>query len=557
MSPRRLLPLLAFALLHAPRLPAAPVPTLSAQVEMRDGHFLTADVFLPSSEGPFPVSMERSPYPRSAKYSMATTRTAEGFAFVVTDLRGGVVDTGEYVPFLDDGWGERQDGFDMIAWAASQEWCNGQIMLEGSSGSAIAALLAAGSEPPALAGILCDTGSADIYSDIAFPGGVFQRSVIQDFLTEISNLESVAVVAQHARRDAFWDPVDITMRTGQVNVPTFQVAGWFDMYVDGTLETIAALDESGGPEARGRQLMIVGPYTHQRLFNQIQGELTFPPNVLFSDEFRLLIDRFRLEIIEGLAPDVFDRPTFTYYVMGDVDRPGAPGNEWRTSDVWPPPHLEVPLYFHGQGRLRTVPPVTPGQTSYESDPSTPLPTIGGNNLFEPSGPRDQRPLLGRPDILAFRTGALPASPFEIVGPMEARLFISSTAPDVDLMVKVCDVYPDGRVMLMREGVRQARRREGFDQESLMVSGEIYEVRFDIGHLALALDASHELMVLISSTNSPRWEINPQTGAPFQINDPVRQTATVTLHHSTGHPSQIILPVTPYEDAPGPTGLFTE
>src|SRR5262249_18819331 len=146
-----------------------------------------------------------------------------------------------------------------------------------------------------------------------------------------------------------------------------------------------------------------------------------------------------------------------YYVMGDPTDEKAPGNYWRAADSWPPPATETAFYLAPSGGLPTTLPAEAGERSFPYDPAHPVPTIGGAELGANIGPRDQRSVESRPDVLLF-TSELLESPLEVTGRIGARLFVSSDCPDTDFTVKLTDVYPDGRSMLVTDGIFRVRYR---------------------------------------------------------------------------------------------------
>lgn len=529
---------------------AAPI---AVAIPMRDGVDLPALIYLPEGTGPWPTVLERTPYGLIDFDDYALQFTQFNLAYVVQDTRSGVFGQGQYFPFLDDGWGENQDGFDTVAWVASQEWCNGDVSLDGRSASAITSFLALGSLPPALRSVRCTVGASDLHRDVAFRGGVLRREVVQGYLRATDNLESSGEIMAHARRTEFWDPMSLSQRCADIQVPSLQVTGWFDVFCDSAVETARSLNTQGGEGARGRQIAIIGPWTHTGIGEQVQGELVFPPSALMPAELESLANGFLSETLRRQALGVFGTPNYHYYLMGDVDDPSAPGNLWLESEVWPPPGGTRTLYLHGGGLLSAAPPAGgAASTSYVSDPKSPVPTQGGQNLVIPSGPHDQSATEARPDVITFTTPPLP-EPVIVAGRVECVLHVSSTAPDADFFVKLCDVYPDGRSMLLTEGALQARRRLGLDREDFMIPGEVCELAFPIGNTAIAFARGHRVRVSIASTNWPRFEINPQTGATPRIDDPVSAVATHTIHHSVAHPSRVIFPVP--EAAAAEAGLF--
>jgi putative CocE/NonD family hydrolase len=229
-----------------------------------------------------------------------------------------------------------------------------------------------------------------------------------------------------------------------------------------------------------------------------------------------------------------------YYVMGDPTDEKAPGNVWRDADTWPPAVAETPYYLHTTGELSTSHPAENGSRSYKYDPAQPVPTIGGAELGANIGPRDQRSVESRSDVLLF-TSAVLETPLEVTGRIRARLYVSSDCPDTDFTVKLTDIYPDGRSMLVTDGIMRARFRESFEKEKPLELGEVVEIPVDLWSTSLVFNKGHRLRIAVSSSNAPRFDPNPNTGHAFRA-DQEQRVATNTLHISEKHPSQIVLPV---------------
>ena len=157
----------------------------------------------------------------------------------------------------------------------------------------------------------------------------------------------------------------------------------------------------------------------------------------------------------------------------------------------------------------------------------------------PKGPMDQRRVESRPDVLVFTSDALDAS-VEITGRIRAKLYISSDCADTDFTVKLSDVYPDGRSMLVTDGIQKAKFRESCRQSKLLEAGEVYELTVDLWSTSLVFDRGHRVRVAVSSSNFPRFDPNPNTGKPWTPECDTR-VATNTLHLSVRHPSHVILP----------------
>jgi len=229
-------------------------------------------------------------------------------------------------------------------------------------------------------------------------------------------------------------------------------------------------------------------------------------------------------------------PAVTYYVMG---APGGPGNDWRTADDWPPPSRRTAYHFRSAGRLSLdAPTPTDGTTTFRADPLRSARIPG----FSFPGAKDARAFEAEPEVRTFTTEVL-REPIEWTGKVEAELFISSSARDTDFIVRISDVYPDCRSILLIDAVRRARYREGFERQVFLEPGKVHRVAFDVGWLSQIFDRGHRIRVTVASTGAPYFEPNPNTGEPLTMEPPARAVvAENTLHHDAGHPSRILAPV---------------
>jgi putative CocE/NonD family hydrolase len=239
--------------------------------------------------------------------------------------------------------------------------------------------------------------------------------------------------------------------------------------------------------------------------------------------------------------------------VGEED---APGNEWRTADDWPPfPTKTVPFHLRTDGVLaRDNPEPRNSHVSFIYDPDDPPPTLGGRTLYPikegPTagsypGPHDQARFLERADVLTFVSAPL-AAPVEATGTVRAHLFVSTTAPDTDFIVKLVDIYPDGRHTLMLDGARRLKFRSGFSVPSEPPDpGEVAEVDVVLGTISLVFNAGHRIGIHVLSGNYPRYEKNPQDGRDFPDETRPCAVATNTVHLGQDYPSALLLPM-PHE-----------
>ena len=517
----------------------AQTPPRTEMVPMRDGVRLATDIHLPKGNGPWPVVLMRTPYGKGPRGAELAGVVRQGVAVVIQDLRGRFDSEGEASVFLTDGWGTLQDGYDTVEWVAAQPWCNGKVGMVGASAMGITQYLAAGAAPPHL--VCCDVAVAtsSLYHYAAYPGGAFGQALVGDWLRQNGFPDSVLqLVRAHPSYDAVWQAANLAEVAPQVTVPMCHLGGWYDVFQQGTIDAFTLLQHEGGEGARSNQRLVIGPWGHD---GKPAGELRLPPNASEHPRDPARVEWFAYWLL-GRPSDVMERtPAVQYYIMGACGEEGAPGNEWRSADDWPVPAEPTPYYCHPGGSLSTALPRADGPPfRYAYDPRKPVPTRGGCNLTIASGSMDQRELEDRHDVLVFTTEPLTV-PLEVTGRLTARLWVSSSAPDTDFAAKLTDVYPDGRSMLVCDGLRRARYRDSYSEPRLMEPGEVYEVAVDLWSTSIVFNAGHRIRLAISSSNAPRFEPNPNTaGGP--TSDQTPQVAENTLYVDAEHPSHVVLPM---------------
>jgi hypothetical protein len=253
-----------------------------------------------------------------------------------------------------------------------------------------------------------------------------------------------------------------------------------------------------------------------------------------------------------------DEPRVRYFLMG--------ANEWRTADRWPPAGtVKRRFYLRGgrtgsahslnDGRLTPEPPEGDEDPDrYAYDPAHPVPSVGGNTLYlgprsagdgeeapdfsSTAGPRDQRPV--EPRCLTYSSGPLGHS-LDVVGPVRLTLFASSDAPDTDFVVKLCDVFPDGRSILVTDGILRARYRRGRFRPKAMKRGKVYKFAVNLWPTAWRFAPGHRMRVAITSSCFPRFDRNLNTGLDPVLSGEMR-TAENVVFHDDERPSHIVLRV---------------
>lgn len=505
---------------------------------MRDGVELATDVFLPTNGSSFPVILARTPYHRTGVGSAANDAVRRGFAFVVQDVRGRYESKGENLPFDRD----HLDGPDTLEWVLKQSWCNGHVGTWGGSAGAITQIQLASAGVRGLDAMHLVVGAPRQYHDLAYTGGVFRKSLVEDWI-RATRFQSNALQrwVSHPLYDGYWKERDAGLTYRRVNTPAIHIGGYWDIFAQGTIDTFLGYQTKGGPKARGQQKLLMGPWTHGVL-QEKAGSLKFPmankPPGQVQDPWR-----WYAHWLKGETNHVEDLPAVTYYVVGDVSDTNAPGNVWRTASTWPPvPTTRTAWYFHLDHAFTSTAPTDSKSPplEYAYDPTTPAPTVGGIQLTIPAGPMDQKDRESRADVLVFSSDVL-KEPVEVTGQVTARLYVSSDAPDTDFFVTLCDVYPDGRSFNLCEGRLRARFRDGFDREHRLQKGKIYRLDLDLWATSVIFNRGHRIRADVSSSSAPGFDPNPNTGEPFRSSSKT-QIAHNQIFMDSAHPSCVFLPV---------------
>lgn len=219
-------------------------------------------------------------------------------------------------------------------------------------------------------------------------------------------------------------------------------------------------------------------------------------------------------------------------------------NQWRTAEAWPPVNARRERWYLTDAMKLSpdAPIMQSSKSSYRYDPADPVKTFGGQNLLLPLGPMDQRKVGERTDYLRFETVPL-SEDVAIAGKIDVELYAATDGPDTDFMVKLVDVYPDGYEALVVDTALRARYRDGrrASDVAMMPPGEAVKLEIDLWHSAITFEKGHRIAVHVTSSNHPRFEVNPNTGAA--PGEPTRpRIATNTIYHDAKHPSALLLPV---------------
>lgn len=513
-------------------------------IPMRDGKHLSAYLYFPKGDGPWPVVFEqRYADLRGAGTRVAAAKLAEGgYAVAMVNYRGCYQSEGTWVGYRALGWGELKDGYDTCEWLATQKWSTGKVGTFGSSQAGYAQNFLAITQPPHLAcQYMVDTGLSLFHEGYRI-GGTTRPQRFAALANVCRNPDDNRRLLEewfrHPHYDDYWKDEDCSLHFAKMNVPCFTIGSWYDFMNQGSIASFQGRQQQGGPNSRGKQQLIIGPWLHGRLNkgNRV-GDLVYPESAAWPEHEHML--RWFDHWLKGKDNGIDRDPPVRYYVMGAVNEASAPGNVWRTADNFPPKSATVPYYLHVDGGLSPHTPTSDdAATSYTSDPLDPMEIPG--TAFP--GAADARPFERQSEVRTFTTEPL-AEPVEWTGRVRAELQISSTAKDTDFIVRVSDVYPDGRSILIIDYPWRARYRAGLDHEALLEPGKTYPLAFDVGWISQIFNKGHRIRVTIASTGAPLYEPNPQTGEPLTIEFAKNAVKAVnSIHHNRRHASRVMAPV---------------
>lgn len=546
---------IAILLTGSVELALAAEPAIDSQVSsdkikipMRDGKHLSGYLFKPAGDGPWPVIFEQryADIRGEGTHKDAVRLASSGYVVAIVNFRGCFESEGNYVGYRALGWGELKDGYDTCEWLAAQHWSNGRIGTFGSSQGGYAQNFLAVTQPPHLVcQYMIDTGLS-LFQEGYRIGGTTRPNRFKTMAGVCRDPEDndrqMAEWFEHPNYDEYWQQEDCSRHFDKMNVPCFTIGSWYDFMNQGSIASFQGRQAQGGENSRGKQQLLIGPWLHGRTNKDAKvGDLGYPENAAWPvyDHMIRWFDHYLKGEENGIEKD----PTVRYYVMGAVGEPDAPGNIWRSAETFPPTAKATSYHLHAGKNLTLESPAEnssddAGSTSYESDPLNPM-KLAGTGF---PGATDQRPFEEQAQVLTFTTEPL-TEPVEWTGRAKAELFISSTATDTDFIVRVSDVYPDGRSILIIDYPLRARYRKGFDHEEMLTPGKVEPISFDIGWLSQVFNKDHRIRVTVTSTAAPFYEPNPQTGNPLTIEFPSDVVKAVnTLHHNREHASRIIAPV---------------
>ena len=567
--------------------------------EMRDRVILYADIYRPNKKGKFPVLLTRLPYskdlPHYSHRYLDTNRLVENeFIVIIQDVRGRFQSEGEFQPFRQ----ETNDGFDTVEWAATLPYSTGKVGMFGLSYYGYTQLLAATKKPPHLAAIfpamtLNDQRNGATYRNGAYQPGFTETWTLESIAPDLlkrkydNPLERKRVIrklANHLNRmddlfhfvpikewpplkelevagyffedlshppedEDYWRKSSIVDKYEDLQIPAFHLGGWYDCFIGPTLTNYVEMAKTGH-----HQKLIVGPWGHG-YFASTQGE-SFYGVQSSGDWIDLEQDITDLHIrwfnhwLKGIDTGLESEPPVKIFVMGI--------NQWRDEQEWPLKRTQYTnFYLHSSGKANTkngdgillmIPAVDENPDSFIYDPKNPVPTKGGRTLFSgplAMGPFDQLEIEERLDVLVYSTEPL-TDEVEVTGPVKMKLWASSNAKDTDFTAKLVDKAPNGKALILAEGIVNAKYRIGFHPEKEL-QGEVVEFDIDLWAISNVFLPGHRITLEISSSSFPQYLPNPNTGESLvESNKTIK--AKQSIYHNNQYPSHLILPIVPKKES---------
>ena len=542
------------------RLPPASASALRGvrveklSVPMSDGALLRADRYHAVDRPGDPVVLLRGPYGRGGVNALlGRAYAARGLQAVVVSCRGTFGSGGEWFPMRD----EAPDALSTWAWLRAQSWFPGAAVLAGPSylgytqwalASQVAGEIAAmvphvTSSRLTLPFIRSDALDWDLLvrwnhlletqekrfaavrSVLKLDEKRLQRAMLTlpkesvDRQLAGHRWDFFQDCLHHDSDDPHWAPTDHSGTVGTLPTPAAYVAGWYDIFLADQLRDYAATAAGPAPHR-----LTIGPWTHASPagFGAAAAEA-------FS---------FAAPYASGAAPA--ERAEVRLYIMGTGSRntaapaPGRPATApWRDFASWPPAgYPATRLHLHGDGRLRPdAPVVSESRSAFSYDRADPTPSAGGPFLSVGGGPKDNRELEGRPDVLVFSTDPL-AGDVEVVGEVSAEVWFASDRPSADVFVRLCDVDARGRSTNVCDGI------VGLRGADVIVAGA---VTVSLWPTAYLFRAGHRIRVQVSSGSHPRYARNTGTTEPRAAAAGLA-VAHQQVWHDVDHPSAVVLPV---------------
>jgi len=544
---------------------------------MSDGVTLVSDHYYPAGEGSHPTLLMRQPYGRdiasTVVYAHPVWFARHGYHVVIQDVRGRGDSEGDFYPFRN----ERKDGAETIGWLRRHPRCNGRIGMYGFSYQGLTQLLAAAEQPEGLVCIAPGMTACSLYhgwfyrngalrlnSTLAWGIQMLRADARRRRLREASasleaawiNLRPQASVAPyaehpmlqdetlpqyvrdwitHCRPGEYWENLDVSRDLDKIAVPALHFAGWFDLYVNGSIDGFLALGRQAVTAlARENQFLIAGPWIHIPWGDRIADQ-NLGAEALFDTDHRLLL-WFNHWLKD--SGEFADEPKIRHFALGE--------NQWHKAKSWPKT-LSAEFYLRseghansrkGDGRLTTEKPQShEARDLFVYDPEVPVLAPGGPLAL--SGPHDQAEMELGNNLLVY-TGEPLQRRLHVFGYPRITLYAATSAPHADFTAKLVRVLSDGRAEFVCMGIARS---------SCLFAGTSYAAdrvqrwEFDLDPTSCVFLTGDRLRLEIASSAFPLYDRNPSTEVDALAASPWNwKRSTQQVLHTSEHPSMLHLPI---------------
>ncbi|MFN9867338.1 MAG: CocE/NonD family hydrolase [Pseudanabaena sp.] len=540
------------------------------KIPMRDRCNLTADIYRPKGVNtPLPVLLMRLPYGRAiastCTYAHPSWYAHQGYIVVIQDVRGCGTSDGEFYPFRN----EYEDGFDTVEWCAKKlDGSNGRIGMYGFSYQGVTQFQAAVQQPEGLVTICPSMATADLYHGWFYFGGAvcldfdinwalqlaqnrawylkqepqatkfFEAQKQSARWLESAPLSEIALfknpdfgdfgkfffdwIGNQQANDEYWQKLNPLSYFDRYDLPALHIAGWADIFIEATINTYHQAKSA----TKKPQHLIVAPWQHLPWLPKV-GELDFGENAVSKID-QLQIDWFDFwlkEIDNGIS----DRSPIQLFLMGK--------NHWLDLPEFPQSSIIQNLYLASNKQLTPQSPINNHQLPdiYVYDPRNPNPSTN-------YGFYDQRNVHQRWDVMVYQSDELDED-LAIAGIPQFILYAATTAPDTDWVIKLLDIYPDGRQMLVSMGVLRTKFRNSWTEPEWIESDVVNKYLIDLRPTCQNFAKGHRIGIAISSSAFPIIERHSNTKklpSEATVSDFVE--AIQQIFYGMEYPSHLQLPI---------------
>lgn len=505
-------------------------------IPMRDGEFLEADVYVPTGTTTAEVILVQTPYNKdllewSLPLGIGMNVDAQPYIWVIVDWRGFYGSNGADLSNFTRG----EDGYDICEWITQQVWHADRIGTWGPSALGGVQYNTAKEQHPNHTCAVPVVAHPQQAYEAYYYGGVLEKARLEQLDALGYGLSPIVLANPYYSpswtfsENNTWYPTDII-------IPTLQIGGWYDHNINKMLDWYEATRNSSAIPVRDKQWLLVGPWVHggtgiANVGSSLQGELSYPNAAGYPNTMaRNFLDYYLLDI----ANNWDNTDLITYYEMGK--------DEWNSSNDTRIDLTNYDVLYLDEGN-KLIGETGNASTNFVSDPRNPSPTLGGATLHSTldQGPYDQSSLISRNDVITFESMTLDTD-ISISGKVTLDLFVEADQPDCDISVRLVDVYPDGRNMLITDGIKRMRFRNGYTaaQEAFMTPGTVYQTQVELAVTNYTWEVGHKIKAYIGGNNSYRWDVNLQNGGTMYTAGDTN-VANITIHHDATYPSKINLP----------------